>query len=666
MSVAGNTQLDAVATTVRVLAMDAVEASSTGHPGMPMGCADLGAVLYGEILKHDPQDPEWLDRDRFVLSAGHGSMLLYALLYLSGYDISLEDIKRLRRVGSKAAGHPEYGLVPGIETTTGPLGAGFATAVGMAIAEKKLAHRFNTAEHPIIDHYTYVLSGDGCLMEGVSAEAASLAGHLKLGKLIVFYDANRVSIEGPTDITFTEDVPARFRAYGWQTLSGSAHDTAQIRRLVEEAKADAERPTLIRLESVMGRGAPTMQGGHAIHGSKLGDEEIRRAKAELGVPTDTAFYVAPEATAYFEARRRQWGAVRTEWLARFEGWKAANPQLAETLEGYLDAGRRWYDGARLPEYGPGDAASTREVGGVVLNAYAEAVENLIGGSADLSKSNKTEMPAYGDFQADNLDGRTIRFGVREHAMASICSGIELHRGFRPFCATLFLFTDYMKPAMRLAALMRLPVIYVLTHDSIYLGGDGPTHQPVEHLNALRIIPNFLVLRPGDPQEAVVAWRMAMERRDGPTALVFSRQKLTVYEKADADWREHMRRGAYVVADGGRQPVVTVVATGSEVELALEAAALVPERAVRIVSMPSRELFLRQEKAFRRSVVPDGPVVVAEAGSGCGWEALTGGRREYVFSIDRFGESGRPKEVAEHLGFTAPALAARIRAAAEGA
>jgi transketolase len=652
--------LTAVASSARILSMDAVEASGTGHPGMPLGCADIAAVLYGEVLKHDPSDPGWIDRDRFVLSAGHGSALLYAILHLSGYNIPLDEVKRLRRIGSITPGHPEYGLTPGVESTTGPLGAGFATAVGMAIAEQKLASHFNDPDLAVIDHHTYVLSGDGCMMEGLTHEAASLAGHLKLGKLIVFYDSNQVSIEGPTSITFTENVRARFEAYGWQTLEGSAHDLGEIAELISAARADATRPTLIEFHSIMGCGAPTQKGGHKIHGTPLGEQEIRAAKRGMGAPEDQPFYVFPGAKEYFARKQVVWKAEHVEWAERHKRWSERDRGRAEALEAWLFCGREFYDRAEMPVYAAGESLSTRDAGGQILNAYARAVPNLIGGSADLSTSNKTEMPGMGVYSHEEVDGRTIRYGVREHAMASITNGIQLHGGFRPFAATLFVFVDYMRPAMRLAALMGLPVIYILTHDSIYLGGDGPTHQAIEHLTSLRIIPNMWVLRPGDPEEAVVAWRMAMERRDGPTALVFSRQPLEVYEKADKKWRDTVRRGAYVVRDA-EKPEVVLAATGSEVGMALAAADLLTGIRVRVVSVLSRELLFNGSAVNPARLLPPGAAVyAAEAGVGTGWEAITGGRQDRLFTIDQFGESGRPQEVADHLGFTAENLARRVR------
>jgi transketolase len=531
----------------------------------------------------------------------------------------------------------------------------------MAAAETKLAAEFNTAEHTIIDHYTYCIVGDGCLMEGIGSEAASLAGHLKLGKLITLYDANGISIEGNTDITFTEDVPARFRAYGWHTLEGDAHDPEQVHALLQEAKAETERPTLIKLTSIVGKGAPTQQGEHGIHGKALGDEEIRRARAELGVPEDQEFYVDPEAYRYFDERRTEWKRAYEAWQDTYDAWAAANPELRERLEDYLRFGSPLYGKAQLPRYEVGDAEATRAVSGEVLNAYAERVPNLIGGSADLAGSNKTEMPKWGDFSTENRLGRTIRFGVREHAMAAFQNGVALHGGFRPFCATLFVFADYMRPSVRLASLMKLPVIYIFTHDSIYLGGDGPTHQPIEHLMSLRIIPNFRIWRPGDPQEAVEVWRIAMEHLDGPTAMSLSRQKLEVYEKEDPDWRATMRKGAYVVREPEGGPDTVLIATGSEVGMALLAADIATEKRVRVVSMPCVEQFLSQDESFQRSIIPPGTnVFTAEAGATWGWERLTGGNNRTSFGLDHFGASGRPEEVAEHFGFTAQGLADLIR------
>lgn len=653
--------IQAAANTIRLLAMDGVEASGTGHPGMALGCAEIAATLYGEILIYNPEDPHWVDRDRFVLSAGHGSILLYAVLHLAGFDMPLEDIARLRRIGSKTPGHPEYGHTEGIETTTGPLGAGFATAVGMAIAERRLRERFGGGAFPVIDHYTYVLSGDGCLMEGISAEAASLAGHLGLAKLIVYYDSNGVSIDGPTTITFTEDVTKRFEAQGWSVFHGDAHDPEEILALTHKAQADEERPSLIILDSVIGKGAGPMEGNPKVHGSALGAEVIAEAKRAMGVDPDAQFHVIPKAREYFasgtDARRERY----RKWQASFAEWKADNPELARDFDAHFDMGRPYYKDAEIPEFETGKNISTRDAGGDVLRAYAKAAENLIGGSADLEHSNKTAMPDYGEFQKDNPLGRTIRFGVREHAMSSIVNGLILHGGHRPFAATLFVFIDYMRPPMRLAALMGLPAIYVLTHDSIFLGGDGPTHQPIEHLSSMRVIPNFEVYRPADARETALAWKLALESTDHPTSIVLSRQGLPVFDRPDPLWEEKARRGAYVAREADGKPEIVVCATGSEVSLAMEAADTSKKaKNVRVVSLFSRETFLAQNRSFREEIIPTGSrVIVAEAGSASGWEVLTGGNREDVFSINRFGASGTGDEVAEYLGFTADNLAALI-------
>ena len=534
--------LEAAASSIRLLTVDALEASTTGHPGMAMGMADAGAVLFGEILKHDPARPDWLNRDRFVLSAGHGAMLLYSLLHLSGYGLPLEEIKRFRRIGSLTPGHPEYGHTVGVETTSGPLGAGFATAVGMAMAERIMAARYNEPGYEVFDNRTWVISGDGCMMEGVTSEAASLAGHHRLGKLTVFYDSNGISIEGSTDITFTEDVAARFRAYGWQTLEGSAHDMDQIRRLTAQAVAETEKPTLIVLKSVIGKGSPGMQGKHKVHGTRLGPEEAARTRLALGAPdAETMFHVHPEAYDYFAERRREWARRRAEWEGMFGDWSAAFPEKRRSLEANLARDPALLAGIPWPEYSVGDSEAARATGGRVLEALAGSLESLVGGSADLASSNGTEIPGQNDFAPENPLGKSIRYGIREHAMGSITNGLRLYGGILPFAATLVMFVEYMRPPIRLAALMGLPVVYVTTHDSIFMGGDGPTHQPVEQVAGLRTIPNLRVLRPGDPQETVEAWKMALERNDGPTLLVLSRQNLVTFDKQDEAWRDRIRR-----------------------------------------------------------------------------------------------------------------------------
>ncbi len=646
--------LEKVSLTIRALSMDAIQKANSGHPGLPLGAAELGAVLYGELLRHDPSDPAWTDRDRFVLSAGHGSMFLYSLLFLSGYGITLEDIKNFRQIGSPCAGHPEYGSAAGIETTTGPLGQGIATAVGMAIAESMLAARFNTDKRTIVNHYTYTLAGDGCLQEGVSAEASSLAGHLGLGKLIAFYDANKISIDGSTDLSFTEDVGKRYEAYGWQVLRGSMYDLEGIARLVAQAKAETGKPSLIILESVIGKGAPTKQGTHGVHGAPLGADEIAAARAALGIPGE--FYVAPEAVAYFDAKRVEWKRTRAAWQAEFDAWSTENPDKRAAWDAF-NAGTP--AAAVMPSFAVGDKVATRTASNKALVAVAKANANLVGGSADLQGPNAVVLPDAGVYAKANPGGKYIHFGIREFGMAAAANGLQLHGGLRSFCATFLVFADYLRPSLRLSALMKQPVIYVLTHDSIYIGEDGPTHQPVEHVASLRAIPNVRVLRPADAEESAEAWNMAMARLDGPSALILTRQNTEVFAKADPDWRNTIKTGAYIAKNVAGTPDLTVIATGSEVGLAFEAAALVPGKKVRIVSMISRELFEAQSAVIRDAIVAPGVrTVVAEAGSRMGWERWA--KVEDILSVDRFGESGPGDKVAAHLGYTAAALADIIR------
>jgi transketolase len=648
--------LEKVALSARVLAMDAVQEANSGHPSLPLGCAELGAFLYGQALRHDPADPAWPDRDRFVLSAGHGSMFLYAHLHLAGYGIGVDDIRKFRKVGGKCAGHPEYGLAPGIECTTGPLGQGLAMAVGMAVAESMLAARFNSAKRRIVDHFTYVLAGDGCLEEGVSAEASSLAGHLGLGKLIVFYDSNKITIDGSTDLAFTEDSGKRYEAYGWQVLRGDMYDFAGLERLVAEAKGDLERPSLIILKSVIGKGSPGKQGSAGAHGSALGEEEVAKTKAAIGAPAGQKFWVDPAAYAYYEKRRVELAKAHAAWKAEYAAWKAEEPALAAEFEDYLAGrARRPLD---LPAFAKGDKVATRNASGKCLAAVAKAW-NLVGGSADLTGPNVSALPEGGVYGPADRKGRYLHFGIREFGMAAVANGIALHGGFRPFVATFLVFSDYLRPALRLAALMKQPVVYVLTHDSIFVGEDGPTHQPVEHLASLRAMPNVRVLRPGDAEETAVAWRMAMERTDGPTVIALSRQNLPVFEKADPEWALSMGLGAYVVKNTEAAPETVIVATGSEVSMALAAADRLGSPAAcagaRVVSMPCRELFLSQPKPIRDAILPPGArVVTAEAGVSMGWDRFA--KAEDVFSIERFGESGPGDDVARHLGFTADALA----------
>lgn len=646
--------------TIRALAIDAVQKAKSGHPGMPLGAAPMAHVLWTRHLRFDPADPAWPNRDRFVLSAGHGSMLLYSLLHLAGFDLGIEQLEAFRQWGSRTPGHPEYGLTPGVETTTGPLGAGFSNAVGMAIAEAFLGATFNRRSHRLVDHHTYVMAGDGDLMEGVTAEAASLAGHLGLGKLICLYDDNQISIEGGTRLAFTEDVGLRFEAYGWHVVAvPDGNDLDAIDRALAGARAEKGRPSLIKVRTVIGYGSPNKAGTADCHGSPLGDEEVRLTKEALHWPGDV-FFAVPERV------RRQYGKAaaggakaRARWLEVVSGYESAHPDLARQWKTAL-AGKlpdRWR--AALPRFTSGERMATRAASGKVLNALAGKVPTLVGGSADLAPSNNTYLAGLGDFQAGEPGGRNLRFGVREHAMGGILNGMALHGGLFVFGGTFFVFTDYMRPAIRLAALSRLPVVYVLTHDSIALGEDGPTHQPIEHLASLRAMPGLVVIRPTDAAETVVAWRAALERRRGPTALVLSRQTLPVLDRSELAPAEELLRGGYVLKDSGRgQPRVILIATGSEVHIALEASAVLADRGIlaRVVAMPSWELFEAQIAAYREKVLPSGVKtrIAIEAGATLGWERYVGSEGA-VIGIDRFGASAPGDVLYKKFGLTVDGL-----------
>ncbi len=648
----------AVANSVRALSVDQVQKANSGHPGLPMGCAELGALLYGEIMNYNPEVPRWINRDRFVLSAGHGSTMLYSLLHLAGFGLTIEDIKGFRQLGTKTPGHPEYGMTDGVETTTGPLGAGFTNAVGMAIAEEMLAAKFNTEKRKLIDHYVYVLSGDGCMMEGLTSEAASLAGHLGLGKMIVFYDDNGITIEGKTDIAFSESVADRYKAYGWQVLKGDAYDLDGIVSLVNEAKAEKKKPSIIILKTIIGKGSPNMAGGHKVHGTPLGADEIKATRKNLGIPENADFFVFPEAVEYFKAKKAELRKKYDKWSEEYSAWRKENSDLAKLWDKFMSDGPAAVDDKDLPQFKIDESVATRVASGNTLVKMCAAVPNLVGGSADLAPSNNTVVPDNGDFSRNSRSGRSLHFGVREHAMGGIANGIVLHGGFRSYCATFLVFADYMRPTIRLAAIMKIPTIFILTHDSIYVGEDGPTHQAVEQVESLRIIPNCRVLRPGDPQETVVGWQMAMERTNGPTAMAFTRQNLRTYEKADPDWKKNMRKGAYLVKDCAGKPDVTVLATGSEVTLALDSLAHTSKK-VRVVSVPSRELFEAQDQKYRDSLIPSGcRVVVAECGVSTGWRGYVKSNSD-ILAVDVFGESGNYKEVAKKFGFTPENLAAII-------
>ena len=651
--------------TIRTLAIDAIQKANSGHPGLPLGAAPMAYVLWTRFLKHNPRDPKWPDRDRFVLSAGHGSMLLYALLYLTGYDVTLDDIKQFRQWGSITPGHPEAALTPGVETTTGPLGQGFATGVGMAIAERYLAAHFNTPEHTVVDHYTYAIVSDGDLMEGVAAEAASLAGHLKLGKLIYLYDDNQISLDGPTAMAFTEDVAKRFEAYGWQVLRVSdGNDLSAIEAAIRAAQADLEHPSLIMVRTVIGYGSPNKAGTAEVHGAPLGEEEVRLTKQNLGWPTEPPFLVPDDVLAHFRQAVERGQAAQAAWQRTFEAWKVAQPALADEwahmMSDTLPAG--W--DADLPVFQAGTSVATRNASGKVLNALAPHLPGLIGGAADLDSSTKTYLNLSGDFQAGQYGNRNLRFGVREHAMGAIVNGMAAHGGLIPYSATFLVFSDYMRPAIRVAALSEFAPIFVFSHDSIGLGEDGPTHQPVEQIMSLRLIPRLEVFRPADANETAAAWRCAIENRDHPTVIALTRQNVPVLDPA---WgvAEGVARGAYVLSDAPNGRVdVLLIATGSEVHLALEAQKLLAAEGIgaRVISMPCWERFARQPQEYRDSVLP--PYVKArvavEAGVTTGWQKWVGLEGEVV-GVDRFGASAPYKVIYEQFGLTAQRIAERARA-----
>jgi len=650
---------------LRTLAIDAIEKAKSGHPGLPLGAAPMAYVLWRRHLKFDPSDPRWPDRDRFVLSPGHGSMLIYGLLHLFGYDLALEEIESFRQWGSRTAGHPEHGVAPGVEATTGPLGQGTANAVGLAMAERFLAGRFNGPEHEVVDHYTYALVSDGDVMEGISAEAASLAGHLGLGKLIYLYDANDVSLDGPNTLHFTEDVGRRYEAHGWHVVTVEDGDTDldAIDRAIAEAKAETARPSLIVVRTTIGYGSPNKGGSAACHGSPLGAEEAALTKQTLGWTHAEGFHVPDEVYSHCTAAGERGVEMHAEWNDRRSAWAAANPELdaewrvAET--GELPSG--W--DADVPVFDAGEKLATRVAGGKVLNAIGGRLPWLLGGDADLSCSTKTALADEASFDGRTGEGRNVHFGVREHAMSAIANGLAYHGGVRPYTATFFVFSDYMRPAMRLAAMNGLPVIHVFTHDSIAVGEDGPTHQPVEHLMCLRAMPNMLVLRPADASETAEAWRVAVEQTDRPISLVFSRQGLVNLDRGAVAGAEGLRRGAYVLSDpDGADPAAILIATGAEVHLALGAQALLAERGVptRVVSMPSWELFQEQDEAYRRSVLP--PEIEArvsvEAGTTFGWERWIGGAGTAI-GLDRFGASAPGDVLFRELGFTPERVAEAV-------
>ncbi len=635
--------------TLRGLAIDAIQEANSGHPGLPMGMADVAYVLWTRFLGYDPAWPAWPDRDRLVLSGGHGSMLLYGLLHLSGVDLSLDEIKNFRQLGARTTGHPEVGEVAMVETTTGPLGQGFANAVGMAMAERMLRERFGAE---ICDHRTWVLCGDGDVMEGVCYEAASLAGHLELGRLIALYDDNSITIDGSTNLAFSEDRVARFEALGWHVQVVDGHDHGQIAGAIKAALVDP-RPSVVCCRTIIGRGSPNKAGKSSSHGSPLGVDEVRLTKENLGLNPDEHFAVPAEVLARFRARDDARADASDSWKQRV----AASGRAAE-LEAHLSADvSGWLEQVQWPRYEAGSSLATRKASGKAIQAIAAAVPTLIGGSADLAGSNGTYQPDGGDITASDFQARNIHFGIREHAMASICSGMALHGGVRPYCGTFMVFHDYMRPAVRLAAFMKLPVVYVYTHDSIFVGEDGPTHQPIEHLMAMRTIMGLTVIRPADAAETAVAWKIAMQRSDGPTALCLTRQGLPVLDRAVLGPAEGIERGGYILSEAGADPELVLIASGSEVSLALEAQAQLEDEGIptRVVNLASWDLFDAQDVAYKLEVLPgDLPKVSVEAGITQGWERYVGLEGGSV-GIDRYGLSAPGKQVAQALGLTVEAV-----------
>lgn len=654
---------------IRTLSIDAIQKANSGHPGLPMGAAPMAYVLWQRHLKFDPADPAWPDRDRFVLSAGHGSMLLYSLLHLYGFDLPMEELENFRQWESRTPGHPEYGHTAGVEATTGPLGQGSANVVGMALAERFLAQRYNPGTHNVVDHWTFALVSDGDLMEGLNYEATSLAAQLGLGKLVYLYDANDISLDGPTSLAFdTENVAARYEAIGWhvQTVTDGDTDLAAIDAAITAAKGETSKPSLIIVKTTIGYGSPNKAGSSSSHGAPLGGDEVRLTKEALGWPNTEPFAVPAEVLEHTRAAAGRGRAARDEWTAAQAAWGKEHPDLSAQwtlgLAGLLPNG--WDE--ELPEFETGSKLATREASGKVLNALAERLPWFFGGDADLSSSTKTRISSSGDFHGSQVHpdgpGRNVRYGVREHAMAAIANGIAYHGGLRTYTATFFCFADYMRPSMRLAAMNHLPVVNVFTHDSIHVGEDGPTHQPIEHLASLRAMPNTIVLRPADANETRVAWSLALERTDGPTSLVLTRQKIASFDRDALASAEGVRRGAYVLREAeGAQ--VTLISTGSEVSTTLETADRLGAEGVtaRVVSMPSWELFAQQESAYRNEVLqPAGPPRVSiETASSFGWERWVGDRG-LVIGLDRYGASAPGDELAEHFGFVPERLAERIR------
>ena len=638
--------------TIRVLSLDQIQTAKSGHPGMPLGASPMAYVLWDKFLKHNPKNPNWFNRDRFILSAGHASAMLYSLLHLYGYDLPLEELKRFRQWGSKTPGHPEYGHTPGVEATTGPLGQGFGMGVGMAIAECYLANYFNREGFNIVDHYTYAIVSDGDLMEGISSEAAALAGRLKLGKLIYLYDDNQITIDGPTDITWTEDIELRFKAHGWHVITvPDGEDLEAIYGAIKAAQDEKEKPSLIRIKTHIGWHSPK-QDNPAVHGAPLSEEEAKETKRALGFPEDKMFYIPDEALAHFRKAVEKGQKAEEEWKNMFEEYKKAYPELARQFEDFI-SGKLPEDWDKdLPVYtDTSKKIATRSASGEVINALADKLPNFIGGSADLASSNKVVMKGKGDFYCDTPSGRNIHFGIREHAMGAAVNGMSLHGGVIPFGATFFVFSDYMRASVRLAALMKTHSIFIYTHDSIGVGEDGPTHQPIEHLMSFRVMPDITVIRPADANETVEAWKIAIKEKS-PVLLVLTRQNIPVLDPEKYPIKEGVSKGAYILEDV-EAPDVILIGTGSEVHVCLGAKELLEQMGIkaRVVSMPSWELFFKQQEDYRNKVLPkDVPKVAVEAGSSLGWKEIVGDNG-LVIGMDRFGASAPGNVLMEKFGFT---------------
>lgn len=645
--------------TIRGLAMDAVQQANSGHPGMPMGMADVAYVLWTKFLKHNPKNPGWFDRDRFILSAGHGSMLLYSMLHLTGYDVPLQELKDFRQLGSITPGHPEFGLTPGVETTTGPLGQGFGTGVGMAIAEEFMASTFNKDQFNLVDHYTYAIVSDGDLMEGISHESASLAGHLKLSKLIYLYDSNKISIEGSTDLAFTDNTKQRFEAYGWDVQVIDGHDHSQIEEAIKKAKT-TDTPSLIECKTKIGFGSPNKEGTADSHGAPLGEDEIKITKEKLGLDPDKKFQVSDEVYKHMKEAVEEGSKLEDEWNNNFSEYEKVFPVDAASFNQFVSREMPEDWDQILPAFDADPKGmATRKASGSVLNHIDKHIPNLIGGSADLAGSNKTMLNDESSFSADNRSGRNFHFGVREHGMAAALNGMALHGGVIPYGGTFLVFSDYNKPSIRIAALSEIPSIFVFTHDSIGLGEDGPTHQPIEHLAALRATPNVHVIRPADANETAISWKCAIERKDGPSLLVLTRQSLPTLDRSVYEDVSGAEKGAYILKkENGDSPDLILMSTGSEVHLALEAAEKLEENgtAVRVISMPCIEIFKNQPEEYRNEVLPPDVKnrISIEAATTLGWHRWVGSEG-IAMGIDRFGTSAPYEEAYEHLGLTADAI-----------